>query len=131
VGFDVSVRATEFATALDLQEQGEYDVFAVGWSGRIDPDGNIHQYHTCEGTLNETGYCDAEVDQLLNDARAAPSNDERMDLYRQALERYLPDRHIIYLYHTQLFFPHTARLEGFQAYPDGIIRFQGVQLNAN
>ncbi|MFO7545641.1 MAG: ABC transporter substrate-binding protein, partial [Trueperaceae bacterium] len=64
VGFDVSVRATEFATALDLQEQGEYDVFAVGWSGRIDPDGNIHQYHTCEGTLNETGYCDAEVDQL-------------------------------------------------------------------
>lgn len=129
VGFDVSVRATEFATALDLQEQGEYDVFQVGWSGRIDPDGNIHQYHTCEGTLNETGYCDPEVDRLLNAARAAGSNDERFDLYRQALERYLPDRHIVYLYHTQLFFPHTIRLEGFQAYPDGIIRFQGVRLN--
>src|SRR5690606_245446 len=130
-GFDVSVRATEFATALDLQEQGEYDVFQVGWSGRIDPDGNIHQYHTCDGTLNETGYCDPEVDRLLNAARAAAGNDERADLYRQALERYLPNRHIVYLYHQQLFFPHTARLEGFQAYPDGIIRFQGVTLNAN
>lgn len=128
-GFDVTVRATEFATALDLQEQGEYDVFQVGWSGRIDPDGNIHQYHTCDGTLNETGYCDPAVDQALNDARAAGSTEARYDLYEQALERYLPDRHIIYLYHTQLFFPHTARLQGFQAYPDGIIRFQGVTLD--
>src|SRR5690606_13405621 len=38
-GFDISLRATEFATALDLQEQGQYCAFPVGWSGRIDPDG--------------------------------------------------------------------------------------------
>lgn len=128
VGFDITLRATEFATALDLQEQGEYAAFPVGWSGRIDPDGNIHQFHTCEGALNESGYCDEEVDRLLNEARAAGSMEERYDLYRQALELYLPDRHIIYLYHTQLFFPHTASLQGFQAYPDGLIRLQGVSL---
>ena len=40
----MSIRATEFATALDLQEQGDYDAFQIGWSGRIDPDGNIHQF---------------------------------------------------------------------------------------
>lgn len=128
-GFDVSLRATEFATALNLQEQGEYDVFQIGWSGRIDPDGNIHQYHTCDGALNETGFCNAEVDDLLNGARAAGDTDARAELYAQALERYLPNRHIVYLYHTQLFFPHTTRLQGFEAYPDGIIRFQGVRLD--
>lgn len=128
-GFDVSIRATEFATALNLQEEGAYDVFQVGWSGRLDPDGNIHQYHTCEGSLNETGYCDPEVDQLLNAARAASSFDERYQLYKEAALRYLPNRHIIYLYHQQLFFPHTTRLQGFKAYPDGLIRFQDVRLD--
>jgi len=128
-GFDITLRATEFATALDLQDQGQYAAFPVGWSGRIDPDGNIHSFHTCDGGLNESGYCNPEVDDLLNAARAAGTTPERYDLYRQALELYLPDRHIIYLYHTQLFFPHTGAVQGFQAYPDGLIRLQGVSLN--
>ena len=127
VGFDISIRATEFATAIDQQEQGNYDAFLIGWSGRIDPDGNIHQYQTCDGNLNETGYCDPEVDTLLNDARAESDTDARFQLYKDAALRYLPDRHNIYLYHTNLFFPHTTDLTDFQAYPDGIIRFQGGQ----
>lgn len=127
-GFDITLRATEFASALTLQEQGEYDAFPVGWSGRVDPDGNIHQFHTCAGTLNEHGFCDPAVDEALDGARAVGDNEERYALYRQALERYLPNRHIIYLYHTQLFFPHTTGMQGFQPYPDGLIRFQGVSL---
>ena len=128
-GFDVSIRATEFATALDQQEAGNYDAFLIGWSGRIDPDGNIHQYQTCEGNLNETGYCDPEVDTLLNNARAESDPEARFELYKDAALRYLPDRHSIYLYHLNQFFPYTKALTGFQAYPDGIIRLQGVKLN--
>lgn len=128
VGFEVSIRATEFATALNLQEEGAYDVFQIGWSGRLDPDGNIHQYHTCAGSLNETGYCDPEVDRLLNAARAAGDFDARYALYRQAAMRYLPNRHIIYLYHPQLFFAYrNDRIDGFVAYPDGIIRLQDMR----
>ncbi|HET9027846.1 MAG TPA: ABC transporter substrate-binding protein [Trueperaceae bacterium] len=125
-GFNVTVRATEFATALDLQDAGQYDAFQVGWSGRLDPDGNIHSFETCTGALNQSGYCDPEVDKLLNDARAASSTAERKALYDEAALRYLPNRNIIYLYHTQLFFPHTTALKGFVAFPDGMIRLQGV-----
>jgi peptide/nickel transport system substrate-binding protein len=128
-GFDISLRATEFASALDFQEQGDYEVFQIGWSGRLDPDGNIHQYNTCDGTLNETGYCNEEVDRLLNEARAVVDPAERKALYDQAGELYLPNRHIIYLYHSILFFPYVSALDGFEAYPDGIIRWQGVTLN--
>jgi len=128
-GFDISLRATEFASALDFQEQGDYEVFQIGWSGRLDPDGNIHQYNTCEGSLNENGYCNEEVDRLLNEARAVVDPAERKALYDAAGELYLPNRHIIYLYHQNLFFPHVAALEGFEAYPDGLIRWQGVTLN--
>jgi peptide/nickel transport system substrate-binding protein len=127
-GFNVTVRATEFATALGLQEEGDYDAFQVGWSGRVDPDGNIHQFQTCEGNLNEHGFCSEAVSNALNEARAVSDLEERAALYREAALEYLPSRHIIYLYHTQLFFPHTNALEGFAAYPDGIIRLQGVTL---
>lgn len=128
-GFDISLRATEFASALDFQEQGDYEVFQIGWSGRLDPDGNIHQYNTCDGTLNETGYCNEEVDALLNEARSVVDAGERKALYDRAGELYLPNRHIIYLYHPILFFPHVSALQGFEAYPDGIIRWQDVTLN--
>lgn len=128
-GFDISLRATEFATALDLQDEGLFETFQVGWSGRLDPDGNIHQYQTCEGALNQTGFCDAEVDRLLNEARAVSDNEARAALYRDAALQYLPNRHIIYLYHQQLFFPHNVRVQGFQAFPDGILRWQDVTLD--
>ena len=128
-GFDISLRATEFATALDLQEQGNYEAFQVGWSGRIDPDGNIHQFQTCSGSLNQSGYCDPQVDKLLNQARAVSDTTQRKALYDQAGKIYLPSRDIIYLYHQNLFFPHVSALQGFNAYPDGIIRWQGVTLN--
>ncbi|MDQ3460266.1 MAG: ABC transporter substrate-binding protein [Deinococcota bacterium] len=127
-GFDVSLRPTEFASALNLQEEGQYDAFQVGWSGRLDPDGNIHQYHTCEGSLNQSGYCDEEVDRLLNRARTVTAFEERHEAYRDAALIYLPARSIIYLFHQNLFFPHSNRLEGFQAYPDGLIRLKGVSV---
>jgi peptide/nickel transport system substrate-binding protein len=127
-GFDVALRPTEFASALSLQEQGEYDVFQIGWSGRLDPDGNIHQFQTCEGSLNQSGYCDEEVDRLLNRARTVTAFEERHEAYRDAALIYLPARSIIYLFHQNLFFPHSNRLEGFQAYPDGLIRLKGVSV---
>jgi peptide/nickel transport system substrate-binding protein len=128
-GFEVTLRPTEFASALSLQEQGEYDIFQIGWSGRLDPDGNIHQFQTCEGSLNQSGYCDEEVDQLLDQARTATTFEERHEAYREAAHIYLPARSIIYLWHQVLFFPHNSRVENFVAYPDGLIRLKGVSLN--
>ncbi len=128
-GFEVTLRPTEFASALSLQEEGEYDVFQIGWSGRLDPDANIHQYQTCEGSLNQSGYCDEEVDQLLNQARTATTFEERYEAYREAAHIYLPARSIIYLWHEVLFFPHNNRVENFVAYPDGLIRLKGVSVN--
>ena len=52
-GFDVSLRATEFAAMLKEAQQGNFEVEQVGWSGRVDPDGNIYSFVTCEGNLND------------------------------------------------------------------------------
>ncbi len=127
-GFDIKLNAVEFATALDLQEAGKYDAFQIGWSGRIDPDGNIYIFHACGAALNETGYCDPKVDEYLNKARSTGEFAERYRYYKLAAERYLPDRHIIYLYHPKWFWAFTNRLSGFTPYPDGLIRLRGVTM---
>ena len=69
-GFDVTLRATEFATLLSEQTAGNFQLSRSDWSGRPDPDGNLHQFVTCEGGINDPKYCNPEVDRLLNEARA-------------------------------------------------------------
>src|SRR3989442_3626697 len=47
VGFNITLRAQEFASALTDNDDGKFQSFLIGWSGRVDPDGNIHQVQTC------------------------------------------------------------------------------------
>src|SRR3546814_16823115 len=42
-GFNVKLKSMEFAALLAAQSAGTYQASQVGWSGRIDPDGNLHQ----------------------------------------------------------------------------------------
>ena len=56
VGFDVELAPTEFVTALNRADAGRYEAFAVGWSGRVDPDGNVYGFVHSKGTLNNAGF---------------------------------------------------------------------------
>jgi peptide/nickel transport system substrate-binding protein len=126
-GIDIELVAKEFATLLQDQSAGDYTASQVGWSGRVDPDGNIHQFMTCEGGINDSGFCDPEVDRLLDAART--SNDpavrkESYDAARAILAEELP---IIYLYHPTWIWALDDKVEGFTPYPDGMIRLEGVR----
>ena len=68
-GFNISLRPAEFASALKDNDDGKHQAFLIGWSGRVDPDGNIHQGQACGGSLNATLACDEKIDALLNKAR--------------------------------------------------------------
>ncbi|WP_247880833.1 ABC transporter substrate-binding protein [Skermanella sp. TT6] len=127
-GFDVSVNATEFATGLDRQTRGDFEAFLIGWSGRADPDGNIHIFVSCKGGLNDGKYCNPKVDEHLNAARTTTDAEARKAEYAKAAELYLADRQRIYMYHQNWFWAMTAALEGFKPHPDGMIRLEGVSL---
>ena len=43
-------------------EQGRYQAYFIGWSGRVDPDGNAYIFHKCGAPQNNRGYCDKDVD---------------------------------------------------------------------
>jgi peptide/nickel transport system substrate-binding protein len=127
-GFDIRIQATEFASALQLAAKGDFEAFLLGWTGRIDPDGNIYNLVTCNSSFNDGHYCNTEVDRELDAARAVDTRAERLTHYRIVAERILQDLPIIYLYHAKWLYASTTRLSGFVPYPDGLIRPQGLRL---
>ncbi|QUS36775.1 ABC transporter substrate-binding protein [Falsirhodobacter algicola] len=125
-GFDVQLQATEFATLLAEQTAGNFQMSRSDWSGRADPDGNIHQFVTTGGGLNDAGYSNAEVDRLLNDARTQSDIATRKADYDAAGKILAMDLPIIYLGHQTYIFAEDTGVQGFKAYPDGMIRLEGV-----
>lgn len=128
VGFDMKIRVTEFATSLKQAEAGEYQAYLVGWSGRTDPDGNAYIFHKCKAPQNNSGFCSAEVDKLLDDARMVSEPAKRKAIYEQAAKTLIPEGGILYLYHRRTFIAHTAKLEGYTQIPDGLVRVVGLKL---
>jgi len=126
-GFDISLRPSEFASALKDDDAGNLRAFLIGWSGRVDPDGNIHQFHTCGGSLNTTGACDEAIDALLNKAREVSDQGQRAALYKEAIDKMvLGRRNLTYLYHQNYIVAYPKNLKNYKAVPDGLIRLKGT-----
>lgn len=123
-GFNVTLRPQEFASALKDNDDGKHQAFLIGWSGRVDPDGNIHQAQSCGGSLNATLACDERIDALLNRAREVSDVAQRRGLYREATDLITARRNIIYLYHPNYIVAFPKNLKGYRAVPDGLIRIK-------
>lgn len=127
-GFQISLQSTEMATLLSEQQAGNYQISMYSWSGRPDPDGNIHQFVTCKGTQNDGRYCNPQVDQLLEKARTTNAQSQRQALYKQAMTIISDELPLIYLFFDPRIITTSARVEGFVPHPDGLIRLSGLTL---
>ena len=128
-GFDVKIQSTEFATSLNLSDKGQYEAFVLAWSGRADPDGNLHTFLACKGPLNNAGYCKPEVDEAIEKARVTLDPKERAKLYEVVATNVAKDRPITYLFHRHWLWAHNAKLTGLRTVPDGMVRVQGLKMN--
>ena len=127
-GFDLKIRVTEFATSLKEAEQGNYQAYFVGWSGRVDPDGNSYIFHKCGAPQNNRGYCDKAVDALLDEARTKSAPADRKAIYEKAAEKLMTEGGIVYLYHRKVIIAHSTKLDGYNQLPDGLVRIVGAKL---
>jgi peptide/nickel transport system substrate-binding protein len=127
-GINITLTAKEFATLLADQSAGDYTASQVGWSGRVDPDGNIHQFMTTGGGINDSKYSNPEVDTLLNEARLSNDTADRKAKYDAALAILQEDSPIVYLYHQVWIWALDNNVSGFVPYPDGMIRLHGVSM---
>jgi len=128
VGINMRIRVTEFATSLKQAEAGEYQAYLLGWSGRSDPDGNSYVFYKCKAPLGYPGYCNPEVDNLLDQSRIPTDMAQRKAIYEKLTKIILEDAPILYLYHPRMLIAHTTRLEGYRQMADGLVRVVGLKL---
>lgn len=127
-GFAVKVQATEFASALTAQTKGDFEATAIGWSGRVDPDGNLYNSLYSTGPLNATRYANRQVDEWLDAARITTDMAARRALYAKITNQAAADLPVLYLANTALVIGMVPKIEGFRPVPDGLIRLQGLRL---
>ncbi len=127
-GFEVHVRAMEFAASLDAAERGEFEAYLLAWSGRPDADGNIWGFLHSGAPGNVTHYANADIDRLTDEARLVPDIAARRGIYAQVWAQARRDLPITYLFVPRNIVGMTARITGFRAIPDGMIRLQDMQM---
>jgi len=127
-GFDVKIQSTEFATSLNMADKGQFEAYMLAWSGRADPDGNVHTMLACKGPTNYAGYCKPESEQLIDESRTSLDPAKRTAAYDKLAAMVQKDRPIVYLFHRHWLWAHSAKLTGLRTVPDGMVRVQGLKM---
>jgi peptide/nickel transport system substrate-binding protein len=127
-GFAVSLQPLEFTTTLTKAAAGQFEMYQIGWSGRIDPDQNIFSDWYPGAALNYTGADYAPLNNLLTKARQSTSTAQRQTLYTQAVQLMHTERNIIYLWYDKFFLGVSKKVTGVQHFPDALIRLEYAQV---
>lgn len=123
---DVTVRTVPLDELLQDVAAGDFDAYALGWTGGIDPDEVYWPTHHSEGERNYHGLVDEETDELLEAARREPDDEARAPLYAQATERLVDQAGQLYLFNPHRLTAWSAELRGVTLRPDGLTRFDTV-----
>ena len=124
---DITIEMVEFGTLLDQMDSLEFDAIRLGWSGRVDPDGNIHPVFHTGGSINY-GYSDPKMDKILSDARITSDQAERKKLYSEATRYSKEEVPYIFIYHEIDFNAFKPHVKGFEQFPDNMMRFHKVSV---
>ena len=127
-GFDIHIQAMEFASSLQAGRQGQFQAYMIGWSGRPDIDGNTFQFlHSRQGN-NDGHYANPIVDKLLEQGRDTVDLAKRKPIYAAMMQQERKDLPITYLWTPRNIVGMSAKLQGFRAIPDGMIRLQDLEM---
>ncbi|BBZ29249.1 ABC transporter substrate-binding protein [Mycolicibacterium madagascariense] len=129
LGIAVHIRTVDFATWLDEQNSGHFDMLMMGWLGNIDPDDFYYAQHHTNGTSNAQKFSNPEVDRLLDAGRVETNRQVRQRDYATAATIIADQVSYIYLYNPSVVQAWTTRLSGYEARRDGAIRFRTASLD--
>lgn len=126
------IQQLEFAKILELQSAHTFKGLTfVGWSGRIDPDGNTYDHIYTKRPFNDSSYSNAEVDKLLDEQRATSDVEKRKTALRKAEQIYVVDDPArIWLGFGAAQLLTSKKVNAPPIYPDQIIRFQFMSMAA-
>jgi peptide/nickel transport system substrate-binding protein len=122
----MDITQLQFAEILKLQNDHTFKgLTLIGWSGRIDPDGNTYDHIYSGRPFNDSGYTNKDVDKFLDEQRSTSDQEKRKTALRAAEKLYAADdpARIWYRFGVAQLVTVT-KFKGLEPYPDQIIRFQ-------
>lgn len=128
----MDIKTQLFNDIVTLQQSHKHPgMTLVGWSGRLDPDGNTYDFVVTGGAQNDSSYSNAKVDELMKAQRIEPDVAKRKQMLIDAQQIYTVDdpSRVWYGFGVSPIIT-VKNLIGMDSYPDRIPRFQTAQLAA-
>ena len=124
----MDIKTLLFNEIVKLQQDHKHPgMTLIGWSGRIDPDGNTYDFNYTGRPNNDSAYSNKEVDTLLDQTRTATDSAKRKELFQKAQQIFVVDDPSRIFYRFQASQLLTAKsIQGFQGFPDQLPRFETV-----
>ncbi|MGW0159453.1 ABC transporter substrate-binding protein [Mycobacterium sp. NPDC003323] len=129
LGITVDIRTVDFATWLDEQNNGNFDMLMMGWLGNIDPDDFYYAQHHTDGANNAQKFSDPRVDAALDAGRTETDPQARKQDYATAATLIADGVSYIFLYNPAVIQAWTPDLTGYEARRDKAIRFRDAALD--
>ena len=124
------IKTQLFNDIVTLQQNKKHPgMTLIGWSGRLDPDGNSYDFVVTGAPQNTSSYSNAKVDELMKAQRAESDPAKRKAMLLQAQQIYVVDdpSRVWYGFGVSPLIT-VKNLTGMESYPDRIPRFQSAQL---
>jgi oligopeptide transport system substrate-binding protein len=95
-GIEVTPVGLEWGAYLERLSSDPFDIFRLGWGADYPhPNNFTTDLITCTSGNNNMGYCNEEVDSLLQEAAVAATLEEQVPIYDQVQEMVMADAPII------------------------------------
>src|SRR5213594_786690 len=122
----MDLKSGTLADIVTLQQQHKHPGMTfVGWSGRLDPDGNTYDFVVTGSPNNDSSYSNPKVDDLMKQQRAEPDPAKRKTLLQQAQQIFtVDDPSRVWFGFTISALTSVKSVAGMESYPDRIPRFQ-------
>ena len=113
LGINVGIYNQEWKVYLDNQSNLNYDISRAGWiADYVHPSTFIDMFTTGNGN-NDTGWSNPQYDRLVEAARSAGTEDERIALMQQAEAILLDDMPIVPIYWYTRVYLKDPRVQGW------------------
>ena len=119
-----NVQAIEFATVIANGNSGEYQALSLGWSGNIDPDGDLYPLLYTGAGFNFAKYSNPEFDKLLDQGRTNLDQAKRGQAYLDAQKVLLQDQPMLVIFNPPQI---SVTRKDIQNYPQTYDGYWGVR----
>lgn len=130
VGINVKIRLLEAGASRQAGRTGDFGI-GIGAAGKyLDPSDTYGRDFGCESDPtrrinNESGYCDPEMEALLEKAATEMNPQTRREIFKRILTKLNEDVPTIYLAFVPRFFAFRDHVKGFTSIDDGTYRWFG------